>query len=71
MDYDPRTTLPKTQRYTPELDHFIRNCCRNGWTARECAHLIGRTRNSVIARSGRLGIHFPHGPGRQHRRRQP
>lgn len=39
-------------------DDTIRRAARNGHTARACAARLGRTRNSIIGRANRIGVHF-------------
>lgn len=39
-------------------DDTIRRAAYAGETARVCASVLGRTRNSVIGRANRIGVHF-------------
>lgn len=44
--------------YSDIEDRAIRDDARAGETARVCAERLGRTRNSVISRAFRIGVHF-------------
>lgn len=52
------THPPMGQPYSPEADELLRLWAAKGYTARHVGNLLERTRNSVLGRAHRLGIHF-------------
>lgn len=52
----PLITGPWTAEETDLLRAWYPLVCKGRWTARDIAHFLDRTRNSVIARANRMGL---------------
>lgn len=46
------------QQWSPAEDEIIRTYARNGASAGRCARYLNRTKNAVIGRAHRIGVHF-------------
>lgn len=44
--------------FTEEEDQLMAQCAKEDMSAAQCARKLGRTRNSIIGRSHRIGVQF-------------
>lgn len=53
---EPIDSPMKPRPWTHDEDNYLRQHALDGWSARDIAAPIGRSKNSVIGRASRLGI---------------